>query len=343
MRNFRLSPEELSLLREAHRSERNKRSAYKLNAVILLGSGWKIKATKEALLIDDETLRSYVDKYKTQGIDGLLETNYKGSSSHLSAEQKEALLKELDSTIHLTTHSVIEHVSNAFSVTYSSSGMRDLLHRLGYVFKKPTLVPGKPDREAQEEFVLYYDAFMEAKSANEEVLFIDAVHPEHNTMAAYGWLKKGERRCLKTNSGRQRLNLHGAVNIETMEITVIESETVDADSTIDLLETLNQKYPLSERLHIILDNARYHYSVKVREYLAGNSRINLVFLPPYSPELNLIERVWKYFKQNVLYNKYHENLSDFRQASIDFFKNIKNHKDKLSALLGGGFEGFSYT
>ena len=97
------------------------------------------------------------------------------------------------------------------------------------------MVPGDPDREAQEEFVMYYEAFLEAKSADEEILFVDAVHPEHNTMAAYGWIKKGQKRCLKTNSGRQRLNLHGAINIETMEVTVIESETVDADSTIELL------------------------------------------------------------------------------------------------------------
>ncbi len=83
-------------------------------------------------------------------------------------------------------------------------------------------------------------------------MFADAVHPEHNTMAAYGWIKKGQKRKLETNSGRQRLNLHGAINIETLEMTVIESTTINADSTVELLEILNLKYPLSNRLHIIL-------------------------------------------------------------------------------------------
>ena len=119
------------------------------------------------------------------------------------------------------TNSIIAYVTNAFDVTYTPSGMRDLLHRLGYEFKKPKLVPGEPDRESQEEFVNYYEAFLEAKSVDEELLFLDAVHPEHNTMAAYGWIKKGQKRVLKTNSGRQRLNLHGAINIEAMDITVI--------------------------------------------------------------------------------------------------------------------------
>ncbi len=82
-------------------------------------------------------------------------------------------------------------------------------------------------------------------------------------MAAYGWIKRGQKKCLHTNSGRQRLNLHGAINIETMDVTLIESETVNADSTIELLETLNQQYPLSRRLHIILDNACFIQQLKI--------------------------------------------------------------------------------
>ena len=258
----------------------------------------------------------------------------------LSDSQQAKLCEELESKIYLTTHSVIEYVRGNFEVEYTPSGMRDLLHRLGYEFKKPKLVPGKPDREAQEIFVDQYERFMEEKPESEEVLFIDAVHPEHNTMAAYGWIKRGQKRKLQTNSGRQRLNLHGAINAETLDVTVIESKTVDAGSTIDLLETLNQKYPLSSRLHIILDNARYHYSKVVKDWVEENDRINLVFLPVYSPELNLIERLWRFFKKNVLYNKYHENLNTFREASIEFFQGIGQRKKELATLLGGGFEGF---
>jgi transposase len=343
MHTFRLTDAELFELRVAHKEQSNKRAAYRINAVILLGSGWKLKQVKEALLLDDETLRSYVQKYTLGGVKGLLEINYSGRQNTLTGEQQAKLCAELETNIHLTAHSVIEFVVQSFGVTYSVSGMRDMLHRLGYTFKKPTLVPGNPDREKQEEFVMYYETFMEIKAADEEILFVDAVHPEHNTMAAYGWIKKGHKRCLKTNSGRQRLNLHGAINIETMKITIIESNTVNADSTIELLETLSQQYPLSSKLHIILDNARYHYSVKVKAYLESNSRINLVFLPAYSPELNLIERVWRYFKKNVLYNKYYADIKEFRAATIAFFKDIASHKKNLTTLLGGGFEGFGYT
>lgn len=340
MKDFWLTDEEIMTLRSAHKAESNRRAAYKINAVILLGTGWTLKGVKEALLIDDETLRTYIHKYKESGIKGLIATRYQGRVSLLNEEQKNMLCQELENRVYLTVQEIVDYVSRAFSIDYSVSGMRDLLHRLNYVYKKPTLIPGNPDREAQEEFVEYYERFMDEKAGDEEVLFLDAVHPEHNTMAAYGWIKRGQKKCLHTNSGRQRLNLHGAINIETMDVTLIESETVNADSTIELLETLNQQYPLSRRLHIILDNARYHYSKAVKAYLKDNNKINLVFLPSYSPELNLIERLWRFFKKNVLYNQYYSDVKAFREACVIFFRNIDQHKEKLKVLLGGGFQGF---
>ena len=96
--------------------------------------------------------------------------------------------------------------------------MTNLLKRLGYTYKKPVLKPSKPDIDAQEEFIGQFTAFMQNKAENEAVFFMDAVHPAHNSMAAYGWMKKGTKTELKSNSGRQRLNIHGAMNAETYEI-----------------------------------------------------------------------------------------------------------------------------
>lgn len=338
MKHFWLTTEELTELRIAHRAERNRNAAYKINAVILLGTGWNLKQVKDALLIDDETLRSYVEKYKSGGIKALTTTNYQGRNCLLGELQINQLRAELESKIYLTANAVIEFVKTTFEIEYTPSGMRDLLHRLGYEFKKPKLVPGNPDYAAQEEFVMHYEAFMETKSAETEVLFIDAVHPEHNIMAAYGWIKKGQKRRIQTNSGRQRLNLHGAINVESMDMTVIESSSINRDSTVQLLSMLDKKYEGAKEVIVILDNARYHYSKEVQEVVEQSPRLKLVYLPAYSPELNLIERVWKYFKKQVLYNKYYESLQDFRAAAIDFFREIDSHKSSLSKLLDGGFE-----
>jgi len=116
-------------------------------------------------------------------------------------------------------------VKDKFNIEYSISGMTALLRRMGYVYKKPKLMPGNSDSEAQEYFLKEFLKFMQNKKKNEAVFFVDAVHPTWNSMAAYGWIKKGTIRELKSNSGRGRLNIHGAMNAETFETTVITSDS----------------------------------------------------------------------------------------------------------------------
>jgi len=344
MKDFHLTDNERVRLSEAHRDAKrtNANAAYKINAIILLGTGWRLKQVKQALLLDDETLRSYVEKYRKGGVTALIATNYKGAQPQLDKKQINQLCKALEEHIYLTTREVIEYVNDKFGIVYSLSGMRDQLHRLGYEYKKPKLVPGDPDIEAQEIFAEQYEAFMLEKPDDIEVLFIDAVHPEHNTLAACGWIKRGQKRELKTNSGRQRLNLHGAINAETYEVTVIESDMVNTDSTIQLLEILDQKYSSAKEIILILDNAKYHYSKEVQKHLKDYPRIRMAFLPSYSPNLNLIERLWRFFKKKVLYNRYHENVKMFRKSCINFFKNIDQYSDEIASLMSGGLE-FNYT
>lgn len=336
MKGFHLKKNELDELHKAHREERNKRYAYRIHAVILLGTGYTLRKVKEVLFLDDETLRTYVSNYRIDGIAGLLSDNRSGKASKLSAEQIDFLKIELDTNLHLDTISVINFIKKTFGVNYSCSGVRDLLHRIGYVYKKPKLVPGNPDIDAQELFAEQYEDFMLSKSDDIEVVFVDAVHPEHNALAAYGWIKRGETRELKTNSGRQRLNLHGAINAETYEVTVIESDTVDSYSTISLLSAIEDKYPSASAIKVILDNAKYHYSNVVKEFIS-ESKIDLVFLPSYSPNLNLIERLWGFFKKEVLHNTYYENIKKFREACIHFFKNIDVHTEKISNFMTADF------
>ena len=332
-----MTEDQISELRAAHRVTKNKRAADRIKAVYSVAIGHSVNQVSSILMLDEDTLRGYLEKYSEGGLPGLLENNHKGGFCRLSSEQLSVLHDELSSKIYLTTSSIISYVAKKFSVTYSVTGMRDLLHRIGYEYKKPKLVPGNPDLDAQDDFIAYYEDFMENKASDTEVLFVDGVHPEHNTMAAYGWLKRGEKRLLPTNCGRQRLNLHGAINAETYQTHILESKTINAESTIDLLTMIEQAYPKTNEIHIILDNARYHYSKDVVSFLE-NSKINLVFLPPYSPNLNLIERLWKFFKKNVLYNTYYKTFDMFRKAAINFFRNIGQQQKELEQLMSGDFQ-----
>jgi transposase len=102
MKRFTLKKDELETLKQALKSEHYKRSAYKINAVLLLGSGWTLEEVKNALFLDDETLSGYVKDYQEGGLSLLLRVNYKGSDPYLSMSQIEILHDELNGKIHLT-------------------------------------------------------------------------------------------------------------------------------------------------------------------------------------------------------------------------------------------------
>jgi transposase len=231
----------------------------------------------------------------------------------------------------------VSYVAKQFKVKYSVSGLTELLHRLGYSYKKPKLVPGKADAIAQEEFIELYNKIKETKGANDIIYFMDGTHPQHNSVAAYGWIKKGKVKELKSNTGRQRLNINGAINIETLSTVVDYGDSINAQSTVSLLKKLELKHPDAEVIYTICDNARYYRSKMVQEYVE-KSKIKLEFLPPYSPNLNLIERLWKYFHKKVLYNKYYETFGEFKKACKSFFRRIKRYKEDLSSLLTENFQ-----
>jgi transposase len=199
-------------------------------------------------------------------------------------------------------------------------------------------VPASADEQARDEFLKFYLDFMEKKPSEEIVFFAEGVHPQHNSLPSYGWIRKGEDCKLKSNTGRSRFNIHGAINAETFETTIVASESnIDQESTIALLVQLLALYPLAKKIHVILDNAKYHYSKAVRDF-AATSRINLIYLPAYSPELNLIERLWKVFKKNIIYNKYYKKFDFFKKACLDFFGNQKKNLGKISSIMGDGLE-----
>ena len=322
METFSLTPEEVLALRQVHRQMAHRTDAYRINAIILLGTGWTQEEVGEALLLDERTLRRYVQVYRQGGLQALLETRYQGSECRLDPKQLNQLDTHLQQTLYTDTHDIQQFIEQTFGVTYSISGVTHLLKRLNYVYKKPKHVPGKADRQAQEAFLSQYEDLKQRKKPDDPIYFMDAVHPQHNSVPAYGWIKKGQEAELKANCGRQRLNINGALDVMNLKVVTQFDDTINADSTIALLKQLERKHRNAETLYVIADNARYYRSKLVKDYLE-TSRIKLIFLPAYSPNLNLIERLWKYFRKVVLYNRYYRSFQEFMEAAESFFSNIK--------------------
>jgi transposase len=337
MLNFQLDKQELAELRTAHRRAKNAREAYRINAVILLGDGWTAADVANALLIDPDTVRTYFKRYKKGGLEALLRMNYVGSEALLNETQLVELDVHLQEHLHLTAESVARWVKERWGVCYAPSGMAAVLRRLGYVYKKPKLVPGKADAAAQEAFLEDYENLKKNSDEGDVIMFMDATHPQHNPVIGNGWIKRGKEHPIKSNTGRRRLNINGAIDIQRMSAEIRFEDTIDAVVTIALLKQIERANPVAKRISIICDNARYYRSKAVAEYLK-TSRIKLVFLPPYSPNLNLIERFWKFFKRQVLYNTYYEAFDDYKNACRKFFQELDSHASKLRSLLTENFE-----
>jgi len=330
MNDYSLSDQEIHDLQVLHRELIEKRQADRVKAIVLLGTGWMPSQVAIALLMDRSTIRRYFRDYQKGGVNRLLETNYPSHRGYLSCSQ------ELELDIYLQENLQVAYVEKHWGIDYSESGMTDLLHRLGTVYKKPKLVPGKADAQAQEDFLTRYKALKKHQSKQEVILFMDAVHPQHNPVMACGWIKRGKNFQVRSNTGRQRYS-NGAVNVDSMNRIMRYDDTINAQSTIQLFDQITSAYPDARKITVICDNARYYRSRLVKSYLE-KSRIALLFLPAYAPNLNVIERYWKYFKKIILYNRYYETFKEFKQACEHFFENTDSHLPALRTLLAENFQ-----
>jgi len=166
-------------------------------------------------IVLSETLRSYVKRYRESGVGGIASDNHKGRICRLSSNQTHLLRAYLDEYICLSTRDVIAFIAQHFSVSYNVSGVTNLLHRLGYVYKRPKVV------------------------------------------------QHGECREIKTNSGRQRININGAINIQNMDVQYRFDKTINADSVIALYQQIEAVNPSAQSIYLIQDNARVHHAKQV--------------------------------------------------------------------------------
>ena len=181
-------------------------------------------------------------------------------------------------------------------------------------------------------------ALAEAKQGTRHVFFVDAAHCVFGTFLCCLW--SFTRLFVRAASGRQRFNVLGALNALTRElVTVCNTTVVNQETMCELLRkvwALGLKGPIT----LVLDNAKYQRN-KLVQALAQTLNIELLFLPSYSPNLNLIERLWRFLKRDALYGRYHPTFADFRtaiEATID--KLPTTHADKLASLLTLNFQEF---
>ena len=332
-----LSPAERLELEACVRRQREDHGiARRANAMLLLDDGKSCQAISEFLYLDDDTIRGWYKTYREGGWDALALNGWKGGHSQMTQAEEAALCVWLEERFCRSTVEIRAHISAEFGPEYSHSGCIKLLVRLGFEYRKPKPLPRVASAEKQTAFIALYEKLMRELPADEAAYFADAVHPEYQSKPAFGWVKAGSNPAVLSTAGRGRVNIHGAVNLETCDTPFVEPTTVDGGSAVQLLAEIEKRNPDKRLIHVVWDNAAYHKGPDVRTFLARTTcRIHLIQLPPYCPHLNPIERLWAVLHQYVTHNRYYRSQKQFADAILAFMRETiprkwKNFRDTVS-------------
>ena len=379
-----LSEAQIIHLEEQHKAEHDGRIRDRIKAVLLHDKGWTYKQIAEALLIHETTVWGYLSDYLQKE---KLKPSSGGSRSKLDEQQTEELIAHLEQNTYPSTKEIIEYVKLTYDVSYTQQGMYDWLSHHRFSHKKPKGTPAKFNAARQAEFIKKYDELKASLSPNELILFMDSVHPTQETKITYGWIRTGVEKLIATVASRQRLNITGAIDLNTMSVLTHEYETINGSSTINFLQAIEAANPTATKIHIIADGGGAHTSHDValflshpnavnRDYLSktydielpGNNvvltkklkkkldevlkkdalffenkailkvdkltarqlldslkippphpKLVMHILPPYSPNLNPIERLWKVMNELSRNNQVFKTFNEFKERIRTFF------------------------
>ena len=283
------------------------------------------------LNISDDTVTNYLKLFLEGGLDALLENKYYQPSS--SVEPYFAQIKEsLDQEPVATTNEGADRIEKISGVKLSAEQTRRIMQRLGLRYRKTAAVPGKADGQMQFDFLKteLLPRLQEAKEGTRRVFFVDAAHFVLGAFLGMIWCFT--RLFVRTGSGRQRYSVLGAIETRDHDLVTVRTEgSVNAQTVCALINQIQGRYP-GEAITLVMDNARYQRNRSVMD-LADQLGVELLFLPPYSPNLNLIERVWKLVKGKCLRNEYFENFSSFRNSIDSFLASLQKEKRNLLKSL----------
>jgi len=334
-----LSCAQIKTLECAYKHERDRRFAERIQCILLFAKHYPLPQIKAILCVQIPTLKQWIALFRTHGLDGLRQWGYHGQPAALTDAQWAEVEAELERKCYHRAKEVAVFVKEHFQIEYSERGMQALLRRKGYRHIKCRLLPGKtPSVEVQKAFLQAYFERKATLGPHDRLYFVDAMHPTYNVRLSYAWTKKGLRRRIRSNTGRQRYNILGAYcPLDQEYIDVRSRENVTALTLQQLIDEIRARHPKAEQIILYLDNARYNHARVVSEHIDGTN-VELVFLPSYAPNLNLIERLWRFAKDKVMSDTYYETFEQFIAAFDQVLSHLDRYADELATLMTEKFE-----
>ena len=315
----------------------------KMEVLYLKSTGMLHKEIRRICRITKTTLAAYLKQYLDGGVEGLKHLGYKGQPSVLHQHEPtlEAHFRKNPPRTIAEAQAAIEELCG---IKRSPTQVGIFLKHLGMKCRKIGAVPGKatdPNKQKEQETFReekLEPLLAEAKEGKREVFFMDAAHFVHGAFLGMVWCFV--RLFIPSPSGRKRFNVLGALNAVTKEVLTLTNETyINAQSVCQLLLQIAQYYG-TKPITVVLDNARYQKCDLVLGF-AASLGIELLFLPSYSPNLNLIERFWRFVKKKCLYSIYYSNFTQFKTAieRCILWAPIED-SEELESLLTWNFQSF---
>ena len=293
------------------------------------------------LKVSPDKVTNILKMYQSEGVQGILENRYYQPSSSL-APFWQCLKCSFQVAPVANAKQAVQRIQQLTGVSLSESQSRRIMKRLGLALRKCGQIPGKANPQLQFEFfqTQMQPRLREAAEGRRKVFFVDAAHFVLGAFLGMIWCFS--RVFVKTGAGRQRYSVLGALDSHSKEIIKVTTEgNVHAGTVCELLEKIRTVHP-DISITFVLDNASYQ-RCRLTQEKASALKIELLFLPAYSPNLNLIERLWKLVKKECLLNRYHADFASFKAAINGCLDQLGSQsKDKLHSLASLKFQFFTF-
>jgi transposase len=335
MKTIQLTPQQRNDISDRRRQAQDRRIYQRLSAVLWSDAGRSREEIAELVGVSTRQVGQWFRIFRNKGLDQLCTLHYRGDPGRLRPAQVQRLKQEIATGVFHNAEQVRTWVQETWGVDYSISGLKDLLRRIGASYHKVSGFFWKADIEEQKKFVRKHRRQKREAGPTTRRYFVDACHPVWGVDLLYScWLLVGQRFYFGVGNGRKRLNILGAYSPDDHDYVDLRltKENITGEQFVKLLEALRAKHPDTEKFLLYLDNARYYSKPCVKEWLANHREFRLVPLPAYSPNLNLIERLWKFLRKKAL-NRWHKTFEEMQTAVAEVLDRLGDYRDELATLM----------
>ncbi len=339
MKTLHLKPQQRKDIEQRRHDTHDKHIYQRLSAVLWIAEGKSRAEVAQLLGRSVRQLSDWLRLFRNRGLEDLCTLPHRGDPGNLAAAQIDQLKHAISLGRFRTTDQIRLWIKETFGVPYSSSGVKDLLKRLGASYHKVTGFLWKANPKKHKEFVAKYHrqrgAAGRPDARRTRFDFVDACHPIGGLDLVYScWLLVGQRFLVGMGSGRKRLNSLGAYCPDDQEYLDLRltRDNINGEQLVNLLRLLRAQHPEVERFVLYLDRARYFTAPVVKDWLRRHPEFQLEPLPTYSPNLNLIERLWKFLRKTAL-NRWFKTFEAMQEAVSGVLDPLSDYRRELETLM----------